>query len=135
MRNMLAVAILALAFAVHAQVAHQTTLTTADTSCTTTQTCTLQVYRAIAACPISGIGTLSYQQIAPAVSGTATASTTTWSYVDRAVFAGTTYCYYVTATYSAGLGGPSLPSNTFQGVIPAPPATPPTAPILSGRIQ
>jgi len=130
-RIFLAVIIFAMATVMQAQAAHRVDLTATDTGCTAAQSCTLQVYRAAAACPASGIGTLTYSQLASAATGTATASTTTWTYSDTAVTAGQTYCYYVTATYTVGTGGPSGPSATFQGTIPAPPMVP----TLSGVVQ
>jgi len=109
------------AASLHAQSTHQVTLRwTASPDSTTAAPGTVTVYRATAACPASGIGTLAYSKLtATALAG--------GPYVDTSVTTGSTYCYYVTAT----IGGlESNPSNTFQGQIPtAPPST------LTGSVQ
>lgn len=116
-----------------AQSSHEVDLSAADTSCTSAATCTLQVYRAVGTCPTSGIGTLSYTQLAASFAGTATTTNESWTYVDTSGLASsTTYCYYVTATYSSG-GAASLPSNTFQGTTPQ--AQPQTTPTLTGVVK
>ena len=104
-----------------AQGQHSATLTwTASSDSTTTTPGTVTVYRATAACPASGIGTLTYTPLT-------TTAPAGGPYVDTAVTVGTTYCYYVTATIGGSTSGPS---NTFQAKIPA---SPPTA--LTGTVQ
>jgi hypothetical protein len=91
----------------HAQ--HQVTLNwVASTDSTAATPGTVTVYRAAAACPASGIGTLTYT----ALSTTAPAG---GPYTDTAVTSGSTYCYYVTATIGGATSGPS---NTVSGTIP-----------------
>ena len=117
MKKLLVFAVLSVSTWAIPGLTQQVTLTSADTSCTTSSNCTLQVYKASGACPASGIGSLTYTEVAPTLAGTASVSGTTWSYADTAVTTGSTYCYYVTATYTAGTFGPSPPSPTFQGIL------------------
>lgn len=126
-----AILVILLSFALIANAQHTVTLSMSDTSCTSSNQCTAQFYRASGACPSSGLGTLTYTELAPAVTGTSTTSTTSWSYTDSTVADNQTYCYYATATFTAG-GAPSAASNTFQLVIPI---TPPSAPTLSGVVN
>lgn len=115
-----------------AHAAHTATLTGANTTCNSTQTCTAQLYRATGTCPASGIGTLTYTELTSTLA--ASASTTTsqnWSYTDSTVVDGQTYCYYMTNTYTAG-GPPSAASATFQLIIPI---SAPGIPTLSGVVN
>ena len=107
-------------------------ITITDTSCTSANPCTVQLYQASGACPASGIGTLTYTLLTPTLLSTlATATSTAWEFSDATPVAGQTYCYYATVTYTAG-GSPSAPSATFTAVIPLPPLT---APSISGVWQ
>jgi hypothetical protein len=122
MKRYLALLILAFAAVAHGQ-AHQVTLTwTASASSTPANPGTVMVWRATGNCPASGIGTLSYTAIAGS-------QPPAGSYVDTTVSSGTTYCYYVVAVIG---GATSLPSDTFQGVIPAAVVAPP---VLSGVVK
>lgn len=121
MKRIFWIALFAASLHAQAQTSHQVTLRwTASPDSTTATPGTVTVYRATAACPSSGIGTLTYSKLtAAALAG--------GPYVDTAVTSGITYCYYVTAT----IGGlESNPSNTFQGQIPV--AAPTT---LTGTVQ
>ncbi len=109
------------------------TLTLTDTSCNSTTPCDVQIYRATGACPASGIGTLTYTELASALLGNPVGTTSeTFTYADTTAMQGTTYCYYATATYMGNTGStptpgypPSLPSATYTAVIPF---STPTAP-------
>jgi hypothetical protein len=120
MKRVLLLAVFALVAALgHAQ-ASTVNLTWQDTSCTTATPCTAQVFRAAAACPASGIGTLTYAEISaldsqPSVAG---------AYSDTTAVPGQPYCYYVTDTFVLGGTAPSSPSNTFQLTVPNVPAAP-----------
>ncbi len=97
---------LAIGFA-HAQTGHSVQLKwTASADSTTTNPGTVTVYRASAACPASGIGTLSYTALTAAAAPAG-------PYTDSAVTPGT-FCYYI--TFSVG-GATSPASNTAQAVI------------------
>ena len=108
--RILLLTIFVLSLSAHAAAAqHSVTLNwIASTDSTTATPGTVTVYRATAACPASGIGTLTY-----------TALTTTAAaggpYTDSAVTTGVTYCYYLTATIGGATSGPS---NTAGGTIP-----------------
>ncbi|MGA2890323.1 MAG: hypothetical protein ABSE51_19945 [Terracidiphilus sp.] len=105
----------------HAQATNSVLLTWQDTSCTTATPCTAQVFRAAAACPASGIGTLTYAEITALDSQ----STVAGAYTDTTAVQGQTYCYYVTDSFVLGGTAPSSPSNTFQLTLPVTiPATP-----------
>ncbi len=107
-----------------AQAAHSVDLTFGDTSCTTAKPCTAQIYRFVGNCPASGIGSgLNWVPLTTTLAGTPGAASQTWAFSDTQVAATATYCYYATATYTAGVDGPSGPSNTFQGTIPGPPSS------------
>ena len=96
-----------LASVAHAQ--HSVTLNwTASSDSTTSSPGTVNVLRAVGTCPASGIGTLTYTTL----TSTAPAG---GPYVDSAVTAGATYCYYLTATIGGATSGPS---NTAGGTIP-----------------
>jgi hypothetical protein len=74
---------------------------------------TVTIYRAVGACPASGLGSLTFAQ----VTSTAPAG---GPYTDTLPGVGT-YCYYATATIS---GATSIPSNTGGGSAnPFPPTT------------
>jgi len=107
-------------FAPLAQAQSGAQLTITDASCTSTAPCTVLVYRAPGACPASGIGTLTYAQVASLASGYS------WAWSDGGPLAAGTYCYYATATNG---GGVSSPSNTFQKAV----QTPPGPPVLVGK--
>jgi hypothetical protein len=115
MRKFLIIALVTfLACSAFAQTAHQATLTWAagsDASATTTY----NAYRAPAACPATGLGTLTFTKInaAPITGGNAPGVSDT--YIDKGLAEGI-YCYYVTAQDSVTLAE-SLPSNTAGGVI------------------
>lgn len=99
---------------------HSVTLTWTKSPDSTTQNPgTVNVYRANAACPASGIGSLTYTNIA-------TGQAPGGSYSDTSVSAGNSYCYYVTAVIG---GAESAPSNTFSGVLK------PAAPSLTGVVN
>lgn len=95
---------------------HQASLTwNASTTCTDGSTCTptgYKVYRAAAACPGTGLP----------LGATVLATVTTTTYSDTTITPGT-YCYYVTATNSAG---ESAASNTAGGTLAQPAMAAPT---------
>lgn len=92
---------------------HTATLTyTASSDSTTATPGTVSVYRAVGACPASGLGSLTWTL----VTSTAPAGGT---YTDTLPTAGT-YCYYLTATIN---GATSAASNTGGGTAsPFPPS-------------
>ncbi len=108
-----------------AQAAHSVDLTFTGPSCNTAKPCTAQIYRFTGNCPASGIGSgLNWVPLTTTLAGTIPATgAQTWAYSDTQVAATATYCYYATATYTAGVDGPSGPSNTFQGTIPGAPSS------------
>jgi hypothetical protein len=88
---------------------HQVTLTwTASKDSNTSSPGTVSVYRAVGSCPAIGIGTLTYTNLTSAAPAGG-------PYIDSTVTAGTTYCYYITATIN---GATSQPSNTANATIP-----------------
>jgi hypothetical protein len=74
---------------------------------------TVNVYKAAAACPASGITGVTWTKLA-------TAQPAGGPYTDSTVTAGQTVCYYVTAVVS---GAESGPSNTGGGTVPINPPT------------
>lgn len=100
---------------------HSVTLTAADTSCTSSDACSLQVYRAtLTGSNLTTCSGLVYSELAGNVLGTTTATTETWSYTDNDpnLTGGYTYCYYVTATYLVSPDGPSPSSGYLPATIP-----------------
>lgn len=97
-----------------AQAAHSVTLNwTASTDSTTATPGTVSVFRALGACPATGLGTATYT----ALTTTALAG---GPYIDTTVTAGSSYCYYIGATIGAATSGPS---NTYSALIPIAPPT------------
>ena len=96
---------------------HSATLNwTAPTTCVDGSACTptgYKVYKASVACPASGL---------PA-GATVLAAVTVTTYTDTSIAAPGTYCYYVTATNSAG---ESAASNTSGGSLAQPVISAPT---------
>ena len=118
----LVLAILSIPFAAKAQSSYSVNLTwTASTSSTSANPGSVKVLRATGSCPASGIGSLVYSSL----NNTAPAA---GPYTDSTVVAGTTYCYYITATVGSSTSGPS---NTFQAVIPTATAPPSS---LGGKV-
>lgn len=118
--------------------AHTATYNISNTGCSTTTSCTAQIWRVVlpknSTCPV--VGDASYINVQPALP--ATTSTTTsqsWTYVDTgaSLVSGGTYCGYATNSYVAG-GGPSGASAIFQGQIPTP-LTPPGAPTIAVTLK
>lgn len=108
MKRILALALLAVAHAAAAQ--HSVNLTwTASTDTGGT----VNVYKATAACPASGISGVTFTKLA-------TAQPAAGPYTDSTVTAGQTVCYYVTAVVN---GTESAPSNTGGGTVPINPPT------------
>ena len=121
-----------LALPAHAQQTGTETFTIIDSSCTTATPCIAQIYQAVGASPASGIGTLTYTELATALVSTSVGSVNSlWTYVDSTPVVGKTYCYYATVTYSTAagvsLGGPPSAPTTFALLIPVgTPAAPST---------
>ena len=123
----LAFAVVALStpVAVHAQITGTETVTLADPSCTTAATCTAQIYRATGTCPPSGLGTLTWTELASNFAATTvTASNSTFVYPDTTAVSNSSYCYYATVTYVTG-GGVSTASINFPVTTPAAVPVPP----------
>ena len=128
----LAFAVVALStpVAVHAQITGTETVTLADPSCTTAATCTAQIYRATGTCPPSGLGTLTWTELASNFAATTvTASNSTFVYPDTTAVSNSSYCYYATVTFIAG-GSACRPSSFFTMTTPA--LVPALAPSISG---
>lgn len=68
-----------------------------------TSASTYNVYRAVGACPATGLGSLSFSKLG---------NTAVLAFTDATVAIGNSYCYY--ATQEAG-GFESVPSNTAGG--------------------
>lgn len=113
----MAIAAMAACPAAHAQIAGTETVTLTDSSCTTATPCTAQIYRAAGACPSTGLPANPTELTASFAATAITASSSTWAYADTTAVSGTSYCYYATATYTAG-GGPSQASATFPVTTP-----------------
>lgn len=108
--------LLAVTFTAQAQSTFQVTLNwKASASSTTTTPGTVNVYRAVGACPPgNSLGTLTYTQL----TSTAPAA---GPYVDNTVVPATTYCYYIGATISGVSSGPSNTAQAITAPIPTPP--------------
>lgn len=123
-------AVMLWAAAGQAQTPHSATFSITNPGCTTTNLCTVQIWAAVIPsgnCP--AVGNAAYSEIVNALIGSATATSTAWSYVDTrtSLVSGAIYCSYETATFNAG-GGPSGASAIFQGTIPTPQIAVPNAP-------
>lgn len=121
-KAVLILVILVSSLVVNAQVTYSVQLTWKPSSASTDKVPgAVTVMRAVGACPASGIGTLTYQTIS-------TTAPAAGPFVDTAVNASTTYCYYIKAVVSGVTYGPS---NTWQAAVPVA-GTPPSA--LSGTV-
>ncbi|HEY2352007.1 MAG TPA: hypothetical protein VGH83_05820 [Candidatus Acidoferrum sp.] len=118
------------------QAGHQADLAYSNPACTTTNQCTLQIFRAqcdnATTCPNYIYSPQSFKTLSMAgLSTNATATGTSWTYsdTDTALQDNTSYSWVSTATFVNNPTMVSGPSSPFLGTIPALPSqVPPPAP-------
>ena len=124
-------------------IAHQATLNYSNGSCTNTNLCNLQVYRALCAsppqCPVYSPGSASFVNIITLGTTTATASPTatgtTWQVLDKDpnLADGAMYTFVATNSYQSSATNYSPASTAWTGTTSSAPTVPPAPLVGSGN--